>query len=154
MIPGCGSGREIASFIEAGWNVTAIDFSPTALGRARDSLAGGSANLILDDFFTYPFANAAFDLIYERTFLTALPPVRWPAVAQRYRDLLKPGGRIVGYCYYGYEAEGPPFFQPPEQPAVFAPMFDLAEDALSEDALPFLGERERWQMWADRRATS
>jgi SAM-dependent methyltransferase len=147
LIPGCGSGREISAFADAGWNVTGIDFSATAIGRARAGAEARNVRLILDDFFTHPFGSGVFDLIYERTFLTALSPERWPACAARYWDLLKPGGRIVGYCYYGQEPDGPPFFQPPDQPPVFASGFDLEEEAVSEDALPFFGERERWQVW-------
>jgi SAM-dependent methyltransferase len=150
LIPGCGSGREISAFAQAGWDVTAIDFSPTAIDRARANSATVGATLILDDFFTHPFDFGTFDLIYERTFLTALSPARWPALAARYRDLLRPGGRIAGYCYYGYEPDPPPFLQPLDQPPVFAGAFDLEEDAVSEDALPFFGERERWQVWRAR----
>ncbi len=35
LIPGCGSGYEIAAFDAAGYDVTAIDFSPAAIKRAR-----------------------------------------------------------------------------------------------------------------------
>jgi SAM-dependent methyltransferase len=150
LIPGCGSGREISMFAAAGWNVTAIDFSPTAIARARTNAGPAGAKFILDDFFTHPFASGTFDLIYERTFLTALSPQRWPACAARYRALLQPAGEIAGYCYYGYEPDPPPFFRPPDQPPVFAGGFDLNEDAISEDALPFFGERERWQVWRCR----
>ena len=150
LIPGCGSGREIAAFAEAGWNVTAIDFSPAAMARARQNSAGVSARLILDDFFAHPFAAGTFDVIYERTFLTAIPPARWPTCAERYAELLKVGGSLVGYGYYGSEPEPPPFLQAPDQPPVFAPGFVLAEDALSPDAIPFLAGRERWQVWVRR----
>jgi SAM-dependent methyltransferase len=147
LIPGCGSGREIAAFAEAGWQVTAIDFSPTAIDHARRNSAGAPATLILADFFAHPFGFGTFDVIYERTFLTALSPARWPACAQRYGELLKARGVIVGYGYYGFEPEPPPFLQAPDQPPVFARGFGLEEDALSPDAIPFLAGRERWQVW-------
>ena len=35
LIPGCGSGYEIQAFAEAGYEVTAIDFSPFAVDRAK-----------------------------------------------------------------------------------------------------------------------
>jgi SAM-dependent methyltransferase len=150
LIPGCGSGREISAFAEAGWNVTAIDFSPAAIALARRNLAGAAARLILADFFAHPFATGAFDVIYERTFLTAISPARWPACAERYGALLKTGGSVVGYGYYGSEPEPPPFLQAPDQPPVFARGFVLAEDALSPDAIPFLAGKERWQVWVRR----
>jgi protein-L-isoaspartate O-methyltransferase len=150
LIPGCGSGREISAFAVAGWNVTAIDFSPAAIALAHRNLGGASARLILNDFFAHPFAAGTFDVIYERTFLTAIPPARWPACAERYGALLKPGGSVVGYGYYGFEEDPPPFLQAPDQPPVFAHGFVMAEDAPSPDAIPFLAGKERWQVWVRR----
>ena len=147
LIPGCGAGREISTFANAGWNVTAIDFAPAAIERARKNSADVDATFVLGDFFTHPFALGEFDLICERTFLTALSPARWPACVARYRDLLKPGGRVVAYCSYGCQPDGPPFLQPTDKPPVFAAAFRLEEDAASRDALPLFGERERWQVW-------
>src|SRR5438128_1455639 len=38
LIPGCGAGYEVRAFDETGWKVTAIDFSPVAVERARSEL--------------------------------------------------------------------------------------------------------------------
>jgi SAM-dependent methyltransferase len=151
LIPGCGSGLEIAALASAGWKVTAIDFAPTAIARARARADGSGATLIQGDFFAHPFAPGSFDVVYERTFLTALSPDRWPACAARYAGLLAPDGVVAGYCLYGHEPEPPPFFQPPDAPAL-AGHFQLREDAPSEDALPFFGARERWQVWGKKPA--
>src|SRR5665213_2943240 len=35
LIPGCGSGYEMRAFHERGWDVVAVDFSPSAVERAR-----------------------------------------------------------------------------------------------------------------------
>lgn len=154
LIPGCGSGPEISAFADAGWKVTAIDFSPTAIDRARTAAGDRDVTLITDDFFTHGFDAAPFDVIYERTFLTALGPTLWPACVERYRDLLRPEGRVVGYCYYGDEVDPPPYFQSVDAPPVLASAFDLQEDASSVDALPFFSGREQWQVWAPRRRES
>ncbi|MES1167824.1 MAG: methyltransferase domain-containing protein, partial [Oleiharenicola lentus] len=35
LIPGCGTGHEIKAFAEAGYDVTALDFAPFAVDRAK-----------------------------------------------------------------------------------------------------------------------
>ena len=51
LAPGCGTAHELALMCEAGWDATAIDFSPEAVARAR-ALAGPWADRIVQaDFF-------------------------------------------------------------------------------------------------------
>ena len=38
LIPGCGSAYEVRLLRQAGWPVTAIDFSPAAVAHARNVL--------------------------------------------------------------------------------------------------------------------
>src|SRR3954451_9826836 len=96
LIPGCGSGYEIEAFASAGWDVIGIDFSTVAIARAR-SLLGRLADKVYEgDFFNHPFRERSFDLIYERTFLCALSPERWPHYAQRLAALLAPSGLLCG----------------------------------------------------------
>ena len=38
LIPGCGFGYEVRAFHDAGWDVVAIDYSPTAVKHAREML--------------------------------------------------------------------------------------------------------------------
>ena len=77
LIPGCGSGYEVRAFVQAGFETLAIDFAPAAVERAQRTL-GPLAHLVrLADFFEFDFGRS-FDLIYERTFLCALPRRLWP----------------------------------------------------------------------------
>src|SRR5215813_5354298 len=69
LIPGCGSGYEVKAFHEAGYEVTAIDFSPAAVDRAQTVLGVLGDRVILGDFFKHDFAQHSFDFVYERTFL-------------------------------------------------------------------------------------
>ena len=74
LVPGCGTGHEIPAFVMAGYKVTAIDFSQEAIARARQRYASLPAvDFICGDFFTAPFGTEVFDLVYERTFLCAVP---------------------------------------------------------------------------------
>ncbi|HEV3410456.1 MAG TPA: methyltransferase domain-containing protein [Chthoniobacterales bacterium] len=149
LIPGCGSGYEVRAFHEAGFQVTAIDFSSGAIQRARDVLGSLAEKVRLGDFFVYDFADRPFDLIYERTFLSSLAPSRWPDYARRMAELLKPRGKLVGIFIYGHEPDPPPF-PLSEEPArkMFANAFRLTRNELLPNSLPvFAGMEERWQEW-------
>lgn len=147
LIPGCGSGYEIEAFAAAGYSVTAIDFSPSAVQKARARLDPALAErVVLGDFFTYDFADSPFDLIYERTFLCALPPDLWRAYADRVATMLKPGGVLAGLHFFGEKGDGPPFgFEPGEDETLFADRFILVNDQPVQDSLPIFSGRERWQ---------
>src|SRR5881628_3235649 len=51
LIPGCGSGYEVQPFHDAGYDVTAIDFSPAAVARARRVLGDLAKRVMLGNFF-------------------------------------------------------------------------------------------------------
>jgi SAM-dependent methyltransferase len=100
LIPGCGSGYEVQAFHTAGYDVTAIDFSPAAVDQAKRALGVLAERIILGDFFTHDFGQGRFDFIYERTFLCSMPPSRWPDYANRMLDLLSGAGRLIGVFLY------------------------------------------------------
>ena len=155
LIPGCGTGHEISAFAQAGYAVTALDFSATAIALARAQVGPALARHVHEgDFFHHDFAAAApFDVIYERTFLCALPPARWPDLAARAAALLRPGGTLVGIIFFGGKDGGPPFgLAPGEEHSLLARDFTLvADDAIPPaESLPLFAGRERWQ---ERRRT-
>src|SRR5919108_1257871 len=148
LIPGCGSGYEVQAFHEAGYDVTAIDFSPAALEQAKRVLGVLAARVIFGDFFTYNFGLGGFDLIYERTFLCSMPPSRWPDYANRMADLLSPGGKLVGIFLYGQQADGPPYPLTDKQAEqLFQRHFRQVRSDLVTDSLPLFRGMERWQEW-------
>lgn len=174
LVPGCGSGYEVLALAAAGYRVTAIDFSPPAVARARAMVLGtpGSSpagipaepsgnsmrpdasvhpqhpQIIEGDFFTYDFADAPFDFIYERTFLCALPPELWPKLVARLAVLLKPGGTLAGFYFFGDKEDGPPFGLAPNEPAsLFDGPFVTVEDrpVPAEESPSLFAGHERWQ---------
>jgi SAM-dependent methyltransferase len=149
LIPGCGSGYEIQSFHAAGYDVSAIDFSPAAVEQAKRALGFLAERVILADFFTYDFGQRRFDLIYERTFLCSMTPSRWPAYVNRMADLLLLGGRLIGVFLYGQRvSSGPPFpLTEPEAEQLFKKRFQLLRSEVMTDSLPLFRDRERWQEW-------
>jgi SAM-dependent methyltransferase len=147
LIPGCGSGYEVKAFHEAGYDVTAIDFSPAAVDQAKKVLGALAERIILGDFFTHDFGNR-FDFIYERTFLCSMPPSRWLAYANRMAALLSPEGKLIGLFFYGQQQSGPPFPLTDEQAdQLFQRRFRLVGSELVTDSLPLFRGMERWQEW-------
>lgn len=149
LIPGCGSGHEIAAFHAAGYAVTAIDFAPAAVALARANVGPALADrILLGDFFTQDFAAAPFDLIYERTFFCALPPGLRTACVRRWVRLLRPGGGLVGLFYLGTEAGGPPYaLHAADEQALFAPQLRLVHDEPVTEPFPLFGANERWRTY-------
>jgi SAM-dependent methyltransferase len=155
LIPGCGSGHEVRAFIDAGFEVTAIDFAPKAVELAKRHAGPVFANHIVHgDFFTHYLPAGSFDYIYERGFLCSLTPDRREAYRDRACQLLKPGGYLVGYFYYQIPVleNGPPYgFAWGTADELFGRHFILTKDQAVTDSLPLFAGRERWQ---EQRRTS
>lgn len=150
LIPGCGSAWEAAHLAAQGWPVTALDFSPTAIARAREVLASVAVDLICDDFFKWQPPSAPA-LIYERAFLCAIPRKLWPDWGRRVAELLPPGGLLAGYFFLCDQAKGPPFgILPAQLDELLTPNFTRIEDTAVEDSIPVFSGRERWQVWRRR----
>lgn len=148
LIPGCGSGWEARYLAELGWDVTALDFSAEAVAAARVNLGPYADRLVLADYFNFD-APGAFDLIYERTFLCAMPRRMWPQYAARTAALLKPGdGLLVGFFFFSDEPKGPPFGTSSAALAeLLEPWFSREQDCAVDDSIPLFRNRERWQEW-------
>lgn len=153
FVPGCGSGYEIKSLHEHGWSVLGLDFSAVAVARAQQELGPLAALVREGDFFVPADDLAGFNLVYERTFLCALPPELHAAYARRMAELIAPGGVLCGFFFHGPEEEPPPHPLTPRQiSALLDPAFELIEDQPVPDSLPLFAGKERWQVWQRRRA--
>lgn len=150
LIPGCGSGWEAAHLAGLGWPVTALDFSPVAVERARAVLGKVTVDLVCADFFSYR-PEPPPQLIYERAFLCALPRKLWPDWGRQVAALLPPGGLLAGCFFVCDQLKGPPFgIRGDELAALLAPAFDCLEDVTVDDSIPVFSGRERWQVWQRR----
>ena len=150
LIPGCGNGYELVCMAEAGWDATAIDFSPAAVRRARNVVGTWASRVVEADFFAWQ-PPRPLDLIYERAFLCAMPPAMWPQVAARWAQLLGPGGELGGFFFFGSAPKGPPFgIARSALEALLAPWFDLVEEDEVVDSLPVFAGQERWMRWRRR----
>lgn len=148
LVPGCGSGYEVAAFAQHGHQVTAIEFSDAAIEAARAHLASLSHLVTKADYFG--FDTQPFDLVYERAFLCALPRALGPRWAARLAALVRPGGALVGYFYLDDNERGPPFgTSMQELDALLSGAFRLAQDKAvpPEESIPVFKGKERWQRW-------
>ncbi len=152
LIPGCGTGYELAFLSNMGWDVLAIDFSPAAVAVAKAAVGQWSERVVQADFFAWESA-APLELIYERAFLCALPRTLWPQLVARYAALLPPGGLLAGFFFFDDALKGPPFGLAPGQlDDLLSPYFVRIEDAAVEDSIPVFDGKERWQVWQRRPA--
>jgi thiopurine S-methyltransferase len=150
LVPGCGSGWEVRFLAESGWDVIGLDFSAAAIDAARGNLGPFADRLLLADYFAFD-PGPGFEVIYERTFLCAMPRRLWERYARRTAALLRPGGLLAGYFFFSEEPKGPPFGARPEQlAALFAPWFVQVEDHAVDDSIGLFRGRERWQLWRRR----
>ena len=148
LIPGCGTGYEVRFLAQAGFEVTAIDFSEEAIEAARRELGPHAHLLRLADFFGFEGDQVPFDAIYERAFLCSLPRRMWDDWARRTAQLATPGGLLFGLFFFDDNAKGPPFgIGVAELDALLAPEFELIENEPASGSIPTFAGRERWQVW-------
>jgi SAM-dependent methyltransferase len=91
----CGAGRNAVWLAERGWRVTAVDFSPVALGMARALAAerGVDVEWVEADLRTYQPPPGAFDLVI--VLYLHLPPSDRRQVLARAATAVAPGGTFL-----------------------------------------------------------
>ena len=150
LIPGCGSAYELAFLSDAGWDATAIDFSPAAMAAARLVVGKWRERVLEADFFSFEPARP-LQMIYERAFLCAMPPAMWPQVAARWAQLLAPGACLAGFFYVDEHPKGPPFGIAREQlDALLFEHFECISDQAVSDSIAIFSGKERWMIWRRR----
>ena len=143
LVPGCGTCPELKYLSETRHDITGLDISALAVQKAGEEIK--EANLLVGDFFEHPFENNSFDIIYERTFFCALHPTQRHHYAQRMKDLLKPGGKLVGYFFIHQKETGPPFgITEQDFIEIIKPYFTIEEKVLARDSIEFFQGKEYW----------
>jgi SAM-dependent methyltransferase len=151
LVPGCGSGYEVRLFAEQGHDVLGIDFSDAALENARRKLGNLADRVRKADFFS--LQEPPFDLVYERTFLCALPRRLWPDWGRSIPQLVRPGGKLAGFFYLNDNERGPPFGISSHR------LHELLDGAFvqeeeqtipAQQSVPALAGHEVWQVWKRR----
>ncbi|KAL1597662.1 hypothetical protein SLS59_007360 [Nothophoma quercina] len=142
LVPGCGKGYDVALFSAYGYDAYGLEVSAHAAKAAETYLSNagegslekeysgkdggqgkGKAVSLVGDFFEDGWLKEAgvqteggFDVIYDNTFLCALPPSLRPAWAQRISSLLAPSGILICLEFPTHKpasSGGPPHSLPP-----------------------------------------
>jgi SAM-dependent methyltransferase len=110
LVPGCGTGHDARAWAGAGFSVTGLDLSPSAvrLATERTAAAGLQAEFRLGNFLVDE-PSEPFDFVFEHTLFCAIEPTQRDAYVQALRRWLKPAGYFVAVHYMIRDTEGPPY---------------------------------------------
>ncbi len=95
---GCGEGRHSLAAARLGFRVTAIDYEPLALKRARRAAKTTAATGVTfhrANVFSLPFAEASFDIILDYGCLHHQRKREWPLYKASILRVLRPKGYYV-----------------------------------------------------------
>ncbi len=154
LIPGCGNAHEVGYLIKCGWGVTAIDFSPVAVARAKQALESSGLpgrHVVEADFFDSRWTADRFDFVYESAFLCALPITMRADWAAQIARVTAAGGVLAGYFFIDEDVKGPPFgIADSELHNLLSPHFDLIDSQIPADSIAVFKGKERWMVWRRR----
>jgi SAM-dependent methyltransferase len=113
IILGSGKGYDAVEAAKYGYEVTAVDFSRSAIesGKILAENENVIINFLVEDFFKLPEIHYEFyDIVYDYVTYCAINPSRRDEYARLVSSLLKPGGKFVIILFPVEEREGgPPF---------------------------------------------
>ncbi len=112
FVPCAGRGHDALEFARHGFEVTAVDFSPSAVQEMR-RLADPAApmEIMQQDMFALPHElDGQFDYVLQYTCFCAIDPKRRTEYADLVARLLKLGGTYIDLAFpLDGRAGGPPF---------------------------------------------
>jgi SAM-dependent methyltransferase len=99
---GCGTGTNVITLAQHGWDVTGVDFALRAIqtGRRKVELAGVQARLLHGDVTRLDHVQGPFDLILDIGCLHGVLPDLRPAYFANLERLLAPGGTYLLYAFW------------------------------------------------------
>ena len=98
---GCGEGDNAIFLAEHGFQVTAVDFAPSAIAKARAkaSDAGVDVDFVIDDITTLATVSGTFDIVVDYGTFDDLSTKQRAAYVDRVTSLAKPGGKFLLWCF-------------------------------------------------------
>jgi SAM-dependent methyltransferase len=126
---GCGTGVNAVYLASQGFDVTAIDLSPTALDAARKRAeeAGVTVNWIQADVLNPP-ALGSFDLIFDRGCYHGVRRIDAVGYVRTVTSFIRPGGNVLIIAGNANQPEphsGPPRVTETELVSDFTEAFDF-----------------------------
>jgi SAM-dependent methyltransferase len=107
---GCGTGTNVITLVQHGWQVTGVDFAWRAvrLAHRKARRAGVQADIRVEDVTRLRGISGPYDLIFDLGCFHTLPPASKRAYMQIIPGLLSPGGTYLMYAFYkDSEDDGP-----------------------------------------------
>jgi len=131
LVPGCGTGYDLATLARADREVVGLDLSKEARAAFQASHRDlpGSVSYEVTDFFAYKPSDG-FDFVWDYTFFCALDPDQRRGWSETMKRLVKPAGLLATLLF--------PFEDPisdrggPPWPINTALVRSLVEDAFEE----------------------
>ena len=99
---GCGTGTNMITLAQNGWQATGVDFVPKAIRTARKKAqrAGVQADFQVGDVTRLEGISGPFDLILDIGCFHSLNPQGMAAYREQVRRLLAPGGNFLVYLFF------------------------------------------------------
>ena len=96
---GCGEG-DIAIFLaEHGFQVTAVDFAPSAIAKAKAKASDAGVDVLIDDITTLATVSGTFDILVDYGTFDDLSTRQRAAYVDRVTSLVKPGSKFLLWCF-------------------------------------------------------
>jgi methyl halide transferase len=152
LILGSGYGYDAVEAAENGFEVTAVDFSASALSFAKKLAEKESVNVdfIQKDFFKLEINHSAsFDAIYDYVTFCAIDPARRKEYVKLIKTLLKCGGVFIALWFPVEERiGGPPFgINLEETESIFSKFLKLKSSTIEKDTIKQRKGREVLQIY-------
>lgn len=98
---GCGEGRETIYLAKHGFDVMGLDFSPTAIKKARRRAeqAGVEIPFIVEDLTKLKQSLGSFDLVMDFGALNDMSQDDRDRYMVNVLPMTKPGGQLVMFCF-------------------------------------------------------
>lgn len=113
LVVGCGLGDDAIALSEAGFDVTAIDISPSAIAWCEERFNGFGVEFKVQDIFELPPEMlGTYDFVFEALTIQSLPLVFRDKVITAISSLLKPKGKLLVITNgknAGEKYQGPPW---------------------------------------------
>jgi len=145
---GAGRGHDALYFAHQGFEVTAVDFAPSAIQALGDQAEAAHLplrRLQRDIFDLVPKYAGQFTYVIEHTCLCAIDPSLRPAYVDLVAELLVPSGELLAVFFTHQRSGGPPFgITPAAVRQLFEPQFDLLTFAPVANSVPARRGEEYW----------
>jgi len=107
LVIGCGLGDDAMALVEAGYAVTAIDVSQTALDLAKERFPDANITFKKQDIFEY---DAQFDFVFEAFTIQSLPVAFREKMITAVANTVAKGAKLLLVAHKREEDfEGPPW---------------------------------------------